>query len=62
LGVGLKNNAIGVIKINQLLADKDEPIEDADLFEFMHNGFHQGPISHMDVCMHRPIIATMSKV
>lgn len=27
----------------------------------MHNGFHQAPISYMDVCLHRPIIATLSR-
>lgn len=28
----------------------------------MHDGYHQSPISFMDVCLHRPIIATLSKV
>lgn len=27
----------------------------------MHQGFHQSPITSMDVCLHRPIIATLSK-
>lgn len=43
------------------MADKDEHIDDASLFEFMHGGFHQSPITCMDVCLHRPIIATLSK-
>lgn len=43
------------------MGDKDDPIPDEDLFVFMHNGFHQAAISYMDVCLHRPIIATLSR-
>lgn len=61
IGVGFKNNSIALLKMSQIMADKDEQVDDTSLFEFMHGGFHQSPITYMDVCLHRPIIATLSK-
>lgn len=30
-------------------------------YNIVGNGFHKGEISCMDICIHRPIIATLSK-
>jgi hypothetical protein len=61
IGVGFKNNTIGLMKLSQLLSPNEETVPDSELFEFMHNGFHQAPITSLDVCLHRPLLATLSK-
>ena len=31
-------------------------------FDFVYEGFHSAPITHLDVCIQRPLIATCSKL
>ena len=30
-------------------------------FDFLFNGFHNGPVTGIDVCLQRPLIVTCSK-
>ena len=62
LGIGLANNTIAMIKMKDLSKENEEMVmNDEELFNFVHEGYHQSQISSMDVCLHRPIIATLSK-
>ena len=47
--------------MNDLIRKDEELIENNELFDFMHSGFHDSPISMLDICMHRPIIASLSR-
>ena len=49
------------MKMSQILEQTEEAIQSVDLFHYVHKGFHDGPISMMDICIHRPIIATLSR-
>lgn len=61
IAVGFKNNSIALLRMSNLTRKDEELIDNNDLFEFIHGGFHDGPISMLDVCMHRPIIASLSR-
>lgn len=49
------------MQMSKITAEGDEVVENNSLFTYIHSGFHDGPISVMDICMHRPIIATLSR-
>ncbi|EAR88012.2 WD domain, G-beta repeat protein (macronuclear) [Tetrahymena thermophila SB210] len=68
LVVGFKNNDIATFDLQQIIPQVPETIEslrnntlymDKKLkFDYIYNGFHFGPITMMDICLQRPLIAT----
>ena len=59
------SGANGTKKTNmnkKLLEKKENEIKINEIkYQVIASGFHQGEISCMDICIHRPIIATLSK-
>ena len=69
LAVCFKNNDLATVSMNQLIpstADVVDPFKlkkllEKDIqFDYLYNGFHNGSISGLDICVQRPLIATCS--
>lgn len=69
LAICYKNNDIATVSLNLLaptFEENTDPFKIKKLLErdvplnFLHNGFHGGPVNCVDVCLQRPIIATCS--
>jgi WD40 repeat protein len=59
--VAYNTNEICTINIVNIFENLKNPIYDIK-FDFVCDGFHQGPITDMDVALQRPVIVTMSNV
>ena len=69
LGVCFKNNDLATIAMNQIIPSTTDVVDpfklkkllEKDLqFDYLYNGFHNGVITNMDVCVQRPLLATCS--
>ena len=68
LAISLANNDIATIFLNELMPQAaDFDVENAKntnnkeiLFEYLYKGFHNKPVTGMDICMQRPLLATVS--
>lgn len=69
LAVSFKNNDLATVSMNQLVpstADVVDPyklkrlLEKDIKFDYLYNGFHNGPVTSIDICVQRPLIATCS--
>ena len=70
LAVCFKNNDLATVSMNQLVpstADVVDPFKlkkllEKDIqFDYLYNGFHNGSITNIDICVQRPLIATCSQ-
>ncbi|CAD8162078.1 unnamed protein product [Paramecium pentaurelia] len=71
VAVAFSNNDICTIEMGQVLPNSTEVLESYKnnekflkrevKFDFLFNGFHNAPITHLDVCLQRPLIVTASK-
>ena len=74
IAIAFSNNAIATTSLAAII--ESEELEHSELsgpstvtqlnasseiLSFLYEGFHQGEISALDVCLHRPIFATLSK-
>jgi WD40 repeat protein len=59
--VAYSTNEICTINIHNIFENLRNPVYDIK-FDFVCDGFHQGPITAMDVALQRPLIVTMSNV
>ena len=69
LAICYRNNDIATVSLDQLAPDFEDHIDpfkmkkilEKDIqLNYLYNGFHNGPINWIDVCIQRPIIATCS--
>lgn len=65
LAISLANNDIATIFLNDLMPqatdlDAHSQTNKEILFEYLYKGFHNKPITGMDVCLQRPLVATCS--
>lgn len=72
IAVAFSNNDLATIEMAQVLPNTTANVLDTYKnnpkflnrevkFDFLFNGFHNGPITCMDVCLQRPLIVTCSK-
>ena len=65
IAIAFNNNAIATSNLSTILeweeVEGNSKMIEGDVLEFMYGGFHHGEINSLDVCLHRPIFATLSK-
>lgn len=72
MAVSFRNNDIATIEMVQVLPNSTTEVLESFKnnpkfmnrevkFEFLFNGFHNGPVTCIDVCLQRPLIVTCSK-
>lgn len=64
IAISLANNDIATLYINELIPQVSDLINDITdkeiVFEYIYKGFHNSPITGMDICEQRPLVATCS--
>ena len=72
IAVAFHNNDIATIEMSQVLPNSTTEVLESFKnnskflnrevkFDFLFNGFHNGPVTGIDVCLQRPLIVTCSK-
>ena len=65
IAVSFKNNSIALTTMDILMNSDDVEENNVNLSDeimtLLYDGFHVNSIDCMDVCMHRPLLATLSK-
>jgi hypothetical protein len=71
MAIGFKNNDVALFNLSKVIPTVPEALEQMKRnlknlekrvkFEYIFSGSHYGPITHMDVCIQRPLIVTCSE-
>ncbi|EGR33214.1 WD repeat protein [Ichthyophthirius multifiliis] len=66
--LGFKNGYIGTLQLKYIIPDKikqflqkKEKSEQIQYINYLYKGFHEGPITQIEVCIQRPLIITCSR-
>eukprot|EP00743_Colponemidia_sp_Colp-15_P006147 GILK01006607.1.p1 GENE.GILK01006607.1~~GILK01006607.1.p1 ORF type:complete len:1413 (-),score=360.36 GILK01006607.1:147-4334(-) len=54
LACSFKSNDIGICSLSNMYLNSEAELQ----FKFISTGFHAGPVTGLDVCMHRPLFVT----
>ncbi len=65
IAISLANNDIATLYISELIPQVSDLLNDLTdkeiVFEYLYKGFHNHPVTGMDLCKQRPLVATCSQ-